>query len=80
MLKKFEMDYGIEELEVDYIVLIGAYDNEHPKDHYSNRRSCGKVYETLDRAKEVAEGQTDAKIWEVAHAIDTGDIMFVTQM
>ena len=43
MRKEFEMDYGngivIDEFDVDYMVLFGAYDNEHPELHYNNRKS-----------------------------------------
>ena len=43
MRKTFKMDYGngteLEEFDVDYMVLFGAYDNEHPELHYNNRRS-----------------------------------------
>ena len=50
MRKEFEMDYGngieIEEFDVDYMVLFGAYNNEHPEDHYGNRKSKGEIYET----------------------------------
>jgi len=84
MRKTFEIDYGngveTEEFEVDYIVLFGVYDNEHPEDHYKNRKSNGKVYETIEEAKEKAEGCCDSKIWEVVHAIDTGDIIFFNEI
>lgn len=84
MRKEFEMDYGngieIEEFDVDYMVLFGAYNNEHPEDHYGNRKSKGEIYETLEIAKEKAEDYSNAKIWEVAHAIDTGDIVFISEV
>ena len=52
MRKEFEMDYGvIEEFDVDYMVLFGAYDNEHPELHYNNRRSKRQVYETIEEAR-----------------------------
>lgn len=84
MLKTFEMDYenGIEmeEFEVDYMVLFGAYDNEHPESHYNNRKSKRQVYDTIEEAREQAEGYSNAKIWEVAHATDSGDIVFLTEV
>lgn len=84
MRKEFEMDYGngivIEEFDVDYMVLFGAYDNEHPELHYNNRRSKRQVYDTVEEAKEMAEGYSNAKIYEVAHAIDSGDIAFISEV
>lgn len=84
MRKTFEMDYGngieMEEFDVDYMVLFGAYDNEHPELHYGNRRSKGEVYDSIERAREEAEGYYNAKIWEVAHAIDSGDVVFVSEV
>lgn len=84
MRKEFEMDYGngivIEEFDVDYMVLFGAYDNEHPELHYNNRKSKRQVYDTVEEAKEKAEGYCNAKIWEVAHAIDSGDIAFISEV
>lgn len=78
------MDYGngieMEEFDVDYIVLFGAYNNEHPEDHYGNRKSKGLIYDTVEKAKEKAEGYSNAKIWEIAHAIDSGDIVFVSEV
>lgn len=80
MRKTFNYDDGIvEEYEVDYMVLFGAYDNEHPENHYSNRKSKGKVYETIEEAREQAEGYSNAKIWEIAHC-DDGGVAFVTQV
>lgn len=84
MRKEFEMDYGngivIEEFDVDYMVLFGAYDNEHPELHYNNRKSKRQIYDTLEAAKEEAEGYSNAKIWEVAHSIDSGDIAFISEV
>ena len=80
MLKIFEMDYGTDEFDVDYMVLFGAYDNEHPELHYNNRRSKKQVYETIEEAREHAEGYSNARIWEVAHATDSGDIAFLTEV
>ena len=84
MLKTFEMDYGngieMEEFEVDYMVLFGAYDNEHPEDHYNNRKSKRQIYNTMEEAREYAKGYSNAKIWEVAHYIDSGDIAFLTEV
>ena len=84
MIKTFEMDYGngieVEEFDVDYMVLFGAYDNEHPELHYRNRRSRGLIYDTVEVAREKAEGYSNARIWEVAHAIDSGDIVFISEV
>lgn len=84
MRKEFEMDYGngieIEEFDVDYMVLFGTYDNEHPELHYNNRRSKKQIYDTVEEVKEKAEGYSNAKIWEVAHAIDSGDIVFISEV
>lgn len=84
MTKTYEVYNGnedvIEEYEVDYMVLFGAYNNEHPEDHYNNRKSKHEVYETLDEAKEKAEGHTNARIWEIAHDIECGDIVFVKEV
>lgn len=76
MLKKIEN----EEYEVDYIVLFGRYENEHPEDHYKNRRRRRLVYDTVEKAAEKASCRPDARVWEVAHAIDSGDIMFVAEI
>ena len=55
MRKTFEMDYGngkeLEEFDIDYIVLFGAYDNEHPESHYNNRKSKRQVYDTIEEAR-----------------------------
>ena len=68
MRKEFEMDYGvIEEFDVDYMVLFGAYDNEHPELHYNNRRSKRQVYDTVEEAKEKL-AQLD-KGWYDDHAV-----------
>ena len=80
MRKTFEMDYGMEEFDVDYMVLFGAYDNEHPELHSNNGRSNRQVYDTIEEAREKAEGYFNAKIWEVAHATDSGDIAFLTEV
>lgn len=80
MRKSFEMDYGIEEFDVDYMVLDGVYANEHPEAHYGNRKSKGEIYKSLEEAKEKATLYYNAKIWEVAHAIDSGDIVFVSEV
>ena len=83
MRKLFEMDYGdgieMEEMEVDYMVLFGTA-NYKPFDHYGNRKSKGEIFTTEEEAKEYAEGYSNAKIWEVAHAIDTGDIVTITEI
>lgn len=83
MRKTFEIDYGegieLEEMEVDYMVLFGTA-NHKPFDHYRNRKSKGEVYDTIEIAKEKAEEYSNAKIWEVAHAIDSGDIVFVSEI
>ena len=54
MRKTFEMDYGngkeLEEFDIDYIVLFGAYDNEHPESNYNNRKSKTQVYDTIEEA------------------------------
>lgn len=76
MLKKIEN----EEYEVDYIVLFGRYENEHPEDHYKNKASRRLVYDTVEEAAEKASYRPDAKVWEVAHAMDSGDIVFVTEL
>ena len=80
MRKTCEMDYGMEEFDVDYMVLFGAHDNEHTELHYNNRRSKRQVYDTIEEAREKAEGYFNAKIWEVAHATDSGDIAFLTEV
>ena len=80
MRKTFEMDCGVAEFDVDYIVLFGAYDNANPELHYDSKKSRGQVYNTVEEAKEQAEGYSDAKIWEVAHAIDSGDIVFLSEV
>ena len=84
MRKTFEMDYGngieLEEFDVDYMVLFGAYDNEHPELHYNNRRCKRQVYDTIEEAREKAEGYFNAKIWDAAHATDSGDIAFLTEV
>lgn len=84
MIKTFEMEYDSkvvqEEMEVDYIVLFGAYYNEHPAEHYKYKKSIHQVYKTAEQAKEMAAEHTNARVWEVAHAIDSGDIVFVTEV
>lgn len=84
MTKEFEMDYGEgtikEKFDVDYMVLVGAYDNEHPTDHYRARKAARKVCETLEEAREKADGVFGAIIWEVAHDISSGDIVFVSEV
>lgn len=84
MRKSFEMEYEnetvTEEFNVDYMVLFGKYDNERPESHYGNRKSKGEIYSSIERAREEAAGKTDAKIWEVAHALDSGDIVFLNEI
>ena len=53
---------------------------EHSELHYNNRRSKRQVYDTVEEAKEKAEDYSNAKIWEVAHAIDSGDITFISEV
>ena len=76
-----EVPYIFEEVyDFDYMVLFGAYDNEHPEDHYRNRKSKGEIYNTIRQARERAWGYSNVKIWEVAHSIDSGDIVFVREV
>jgi hypothetical protein len=80
MIKQFNFNGKIEEYDVDYMVLFGERDNEHPEDHYTNRKNNGMVFDTLVEAKDSADEKWNARIWEVAHAIDSGDIVFVTEV
>lgn len=79
MIKEFEMDYGKEKFEVDYMVLFGTY-NQHPEDHYRSEKSKGNVYETVEEAAFKARGYSNSTIWEVAHALDSGDIVFCNEI
>lgn len=83
MKKNFEVECDGEvfedELRVYYIVLFGAYNNEHPEDHFEAERSRGRAYETAEEAKERAEGFCNAKIWEIA-LCDDGMVAFATEI
>lgn len=75
MRKTFET----EEFDVDYIVLFGD-ENLRPEDHYRNRKSKREVYNTVEEAREKAECYSNARVWEVAHATDSGDIVFTSEV
>lgn len=70
--------YGDPDTWSDYIVLYGSYDNEHPEDHYKNRKSLGKVFDSADEAAEHAE--EGGVIWEIEHYEDSGDIQCVRRI
>lgn len=60
---------------VEYIVLFGS-DRNHPDDHYA---ACRNKFDYIADARKYAKGYSNASIFEVHFARDSGDILYFSE-